>query len=101
MSRVRFCGREELPCIRGQGRQPGTYPTSEVRGSGQECQAATVQERPRGPTPHPRSGWRPRVPGCEGAGTAERSYPSQRSGAAAGRSYPTSKMRWLHRRRRA
>ena len=29
-----------------------------------------------------------RVPGCDGAGTAERSY-------------PTSKERWLHRRRRA
>ena len=29
-----------------------------------------------------------RVPGWDGAGTAERSYPSLRSGAAAGRSYP-------------
>ena len=31
----------------------------------------------------------PRVPGCDGARTAERSYPSPRSGAEAGRSYPT------------
>ena len=66
---------------------------SEVRGSGQECQAATVQVRPRGPTPHPRSGQRPRVPGCNGARTAEKSYPSPRSGAAAGRSYPKSEAR--------
>ena len=29
---------------------------SEVRGSGQECQAATVQEQPGGATPHPRPG---------------------------------------------
>ena len=33
-----------------------SYPTSEVRGSGQECQAATAQERPRGATPRPRPG---------------------------------------------
>ena len=38
-------------------------------------------------------GQRPRVPGCNGAGTAERSYPSPRSGMAAGRSYPTSEVR--------
>ena len=34
-------------------------PTSEVRGSGLECQAAMAQERPRGATPRPRSGRRP------------------------------------------
>ena len=45
----------------GQGRKPGgphaqravakrSYPTSEVRGSSRECQAATVQEWPRGAT---------------------------------------------------
>ena len=33
-----------------------SYPTSEVRGSGLECQAATAQERPRGATLCPRSG---------------------------------------------
>ena len=77
---VRFLTRGQ---VRGQGQWPrvpgfdgaGTaersYPTSEVRGSGQECQAATAQERPRGATPHPRSG------------------------AAAGRSYPTFKEWWL------
>ena len=29
---------------------------SEVRGSSRECQAAMAQERPRGATPHSRSG---------------------------------------------
>ena len=33
-----------------------SYPTSEVRGSSLECQAAMAQERLRGATPHPRSG---------------------------------------------
>ena len=42
-----------------------SYPTSEVRDSGPECQAATVQERPGGTTPRPRSGAK-----------AERSYPA-------------------------
>ena len=40
-----------------------SYPTSEVRGSGLECQAAKAQEWPRGATPRPRSG-----------AAAERSY---------------------------
>ena len=35
----------------------------------------------------------PRVPGCNGTGTAEKSYPSPRSGAEAGRSYPTTEVR--------
>ena len=48
-----------------------SYPTSMVRGSGQDCQTATAQEPPRGATPHPRPG------------------------AAAGRRYPASKERWL------
>ena len=41
------------------------------------------------------------MPGCDGAGRAERSYPSPRSGAVAGRSNPMPKEWWLHRRRRA
>ena len=41
------------------------YPTSKVRGSGRECQAAKAQERLRGATLRPRSG-----------GEAERSYPT-------------------------
>ena len=31
-----------------------SYPMSEVKGSGLECQAAMAQEWPRGATPHPR-----------------------------------------------
>ena len=42
-----------------------SYPASEVRGGGRECQAATVQERPRGATLCPRSGV-----------AAKRSYPT-------------------------
>ena len=59
--------------------------------------------------------WQLRVPGCDDAGTAERSYPmsevrgggweelphSPRPGAAARRSNPMSKERWLHGHRRA
>ena len=33
------------------------------------------------------------MPGCNGAGTAEKSYPSPRSGAAAERTYSTSEVR--------
>ena len=44
-------------------------PHSKVRGSGQECQAVTAQEQPRGATPRPRPG------------------------AAAGRSYPQPETR--------
>ena len=70
--------REELPHLQGQGQKPGgpyarrvaakrSYPTSEVRGSGQECQALTGQERARGATPCPRR-W------LSGHRRAERSY---------------------------
>ena len=44
--------------------------------------------------PHVRGqGQQPRVPGCDSTGTAEKSYPSLRSGVAAGRSYPISEVR--------
>ena len=47
-------------------------------------------KRSREELPHVRGqGQQPRVPGCDCAGMAETSYSSQRSGAAAGRSYPT------------
>ena len=69
--------------MRGQGQKLGgphvrgvaaksSYPTSESRGIGGECQAVTAQEWPGEATPHPRSG------------------------AVARRSYPTSKEQWLH-----
>ena len=93
-----------IPCLRAVAKR--SYPTSEVRGSGRECQAVMAQERQRGATPHSRSG-----------GAAERSYsvsevrggsreeqphtggqgwqpggaaPSQRPGAVAGRTNATS-----------
>jgi len=89
-----------------------SYPTSEVRGSSQECQAATVQEQPTGTTPRPRSGAATRrvTPHPRSGAGARRSYPMPqargqgrrpRSGAAARRTNPTSKEPWLHRCRRA
>ena len=55
-----------------------SYPKSEVRDSGPECQAAKVQERPGGATPRPRSL------------AAGRGHPSSEVRASAGRSYPAS-----------
>ena len=93
--------REELPHIRDQGQKPEgphaqraaarrSYATSEIRGSGQECQAGTAQERLRGVTQVRGQGQQPR-----GA------TPHPRPGAAARRSNPTSKKRWLRGHRRA
>ena len=53
-SEVRGGGREELPCIRGQGRQ--------LREATPRPYAGGQGWRPGGPTPRPRSG------GCAGAG---------------------------------
>ena len=64
-----------------------SYPTSEVRGSGQEYQAAKAQEQPRGATPRPRSG------GCVGVGGPRGAIPRSRSGGAAVRGYASSKVR--------
>ena len=77
-----------------------SYPTSEVRVRSRE-DPMPEGRRPRGATQRPKSGAAARVPGCDSTGAAERSYPRPRSGAAAGRSNPTSKERWLHGRRRA
>ena len=41
------------------------------------------------------------MPGCDSAGTAERSYPASEAGVVARRSNPTSKERWLRGCRRA
>ena len=81
-------GWEELPHVRGQGQKLGgpharrvaakrRYPTSKVRGSGQECQAAMVQERPRRATQVPGQGrWQIGATLCPRSGVeAERSYP--------------------------
>ena len=69
-----------------------SYPTSEVRGRSRE-NPMPEGRWPRGVTPHPRSRQRPRVPGCNGAGTAEKSYTSPRSGALARRTNPMPKAR--------
>ena len=69
-----------------------SYPTSEVRGrSGRTpCRKGSGQEE----LPHIQGqGQRQRVPDCDGAGTAERSYPESEVGGAAERRYPASEVR--------
>ena len=62
-----------------------SYPTSEIRGSGRECQAAMVQERPRGATPRPRPGAARRSHLTPEAGAwPGGATPSWRPGTAAG-----------------
>ena len=60
------------------------YPTSEVRGSGRECQAAMVQEWPRRATPHLRSGVVAErsytMPKARGRGQEDHSKPEARGG---------------------
>ena len=87
-----------------EGQWPrGVYPTSEVRGSGRECQAAMVQEWPRGATPRPTSGAEAgRTPCPRGGGQEELPHvrcqgqqsggatPRPRSGAAA----ESARLRW-------
>ena len=65
-----------------------SYPSPKVRGSHREHQAATAQERrPRGATPPPRSSC------CMGAGRPRGATPRSRSGGAAMRRSPSSKVR--------
>ena len=63
----------------------GSYPTSEVRGSGLECQAAMVQEWPRGATPRPRSGVmaRRRYPASKARGGSRKEQPHAQGVVAA------------------
>ena len=97
--------REEPPHVRGQGWKLGgpharraaakrTYPTSEVRGSSEEYQTVTAQERPRGATPRLRSGGAAerRYPASEVRGSGERSYPVSEVRGSDERSYPTSEV---------
>ena len=118
---VRFCFQTchiwDNNHVRGQGRKLGgpharravakrSCPASEVRGGGQECQAAMAQKRRRGATLRPRSGAATRAvaPRPRSGAVARRSYPmppSRRPGAATGRSNPTSKEPWLRGPRRA
>ena len=65
-----------------------SYPTSEVRAEAGRtpCPKNGGQEE----LPHVQGqGQWPRVPGCNNAGTAKKSYPRPRPGVAARRSYPT------------
>ena len=99
--RRRRKGPEELPCLRGRGRQlrvPGcgstgaaqrSYPMSEARGGGQEVLPYTRDQgwRPGGATPPSRSS------GCAGTGGLRGVIPRSRSGGVAVRRYPSSKVR--------
>ena len=113
-------GQEELPHVRGQGQRPrvpgcdGTgmawksypslrsgaaaersHPMAEVRSGGQE-------ELPHAPTPEARGSSWEELPHNRGQGRwLGGATPCPRPGAAAGRTNPTSKERWLCRHRRA
>ena len=90
-------GATPSPILRGAANR--SYPTSEVRGCGRECQAATTQERQRGAKPRPRPGvvagsyttseerWLRFAGGLRGA------TPRSRSGGTVVRTYPSSKIR--------
>ena len=69
-----------------------SHPTSKVRGRSRE-DPKPKGRRPKGVTPRLRSGQRPRVPDCDSAGTAERSYPTSEVGEVAERRYPVSEVR--------
>ena len=62
-------------------------------------------QRPRGVTHVKGQGQRPRVPGCDGAGTPDRSYPAPEARGSGWEEQPhvqgPSKEWWLHRHRRA
>ena len=65
-----------------------SYPTSEVGAEAGRtpCPKGSGQEE----LPHVRGqGQRPRVPDCDGAGTAERSYPASEVRGGDKKSYPT------------
>ena len=91
MSEVRGSGREELPCVQGQGRPGGDTPRPRSGAAGRshlapEARSGDPEEPPRA------RGQRRQLGGAT---------PRPRPGVAAERSNPTSKERWLHRHRRA
>ena len=45
-----------LKCLLWEWSGKRRYPASKIRGGGKECQAATVQELPRGANPRPKLG---------------------------------------------
>ena len=69
-----------------------SYPTSEVRGRSQEDPMPKGSGQEELPHVRGQGQWR-RVPGCNGSGMAEWSYPMSEVGGAAGRSYPASEVR--------
>ena len=72
-----------------------SYPMSEVRGRSQE-DPMPQGRRPRGVTPHPRSGAAAKSARLQRRRKAQKKLPhGLSSGAVAGRSNPTSKERWL------
>ena len=90
--RGRGGGREEIPSVWGQGRRQEELP--HIRGHGQRPGGATPCPHawgqgwwPGGPTPRPRSH------GCTGTGGPRGTFPCWRSGRAAVRRYPSSKLR--------
>ena len=75
---------------------------SEVRGSGQECQAAMAQEQRRGATPRPRSGAVAESARLRRRRNSQEELPHVRGqGRRPGGATPTSKEWWLCGRRRA
>ena len=111
--RVRGRSREDPIPKRAAAKR--SYPTSEVRGSGRECQAAMAQEQPGGATPRPNSRGQgrqlggatharsqgqqpggpmpcPRSRGCTGAGGSRGAIPLEGQEGLV-RRYPSCKIR--------
>ena len=93
--------RKATPCSRSGEVAERSYLASEVRGGVRGCQAATAQEQQRSyPTQEVRSCGREEQPHVQGAVVArvqesleELATPRSRSGRAAVRRYPSSKVR--------
>ena len=84
-SELRAGSQEEIPSIRGQGRQ-------------------REEEPPHAPKPEARGSWweeLPHAPKPEAKGQWGGAIPRPRPGAVAGKTNPTSKELWLRGRRRA
>ena len=83
-----YRNRKKMSYCSGLGATPRLRSGAEARRT--PCPKGGGQEE----LPHVQGqGQRPRVPGCAGTGTAEKSYPSPRPGVAAGRSYPMPEAR--------
>ena len=92
------CGKEELPHVQGQGQQPrvaqerprGSTPLSEVRGGDDRRYPTSLSPRPQEVAG--RTNPCPRSHGCAGAGGPRGAIPCERSGRAAVRRSPSSKV---------